>query len=137
MAKSDAELIAGSSRDPGLFAGLFDRHYGAIASFLRRRLERSLADELASEVFWRAFARAGRVVEVERGFDEVDARLDDAAPLGGVITRAGAGGAAAEARVPSSIGPRQRAAMRQQSRPRPGGDPNARYRIRRPISAVS
>ena len=35
-------------RDPGLFAAVFDRHYAAIAGFLRRRVERSLADELAS-----------------------------------------------------------------------------------------
>jgi hypothetical protein len=34
-----------------VFAGLFDRHYEAIARFLGRRLERSLADELAAETF--------------------------------------------------------------------------------------
>jgi DNA-directed RNA polymerase specialized sigma24 family protein len=52
---SDAELISGSLRDPALFAGVFDRHYSAIAGFLRRRVERSLADELAAETFLRAF----------------------------------------------------------------------------------
>ncbi len=57
---SDAELIAASLRDPGLFAGVFDRHYAAIAGFLRRRLERSLADELAAETFLRAFDGRGR-----------------------------------------------------------------------------
>jgi RNA polymerase sigma-70 factor (ECF subfamily) len=115
---TDADLIAASLRDPERFAGVFDRHYAVIAGFLRRRLERSLADELAAETFlrafdgragydvsrvdarpWlfgiatrllsrhrrseerrlRAFARAGRLVGDERGFDEVDARLDAAA----------------------------------------------------------
>ena len=56
---TDAELITASLRDPERFAGVFDRHYAAIAGFLRRRLERSLGDELASETFLRAFdARA-------------------------------------------------------------------------------
>jgi RNA polymerase sigma-70 factor (ECF subfamily) len=112
---TDAELIAASLRDPERFAGVFDRHFAAIAAFLRRRLERSLADELAAETFlrafdcrggydvaradarpWlfgiaarllshhrrseerrlRAFARVGRMAGEERGFDEVDARLD-------------------------------------------------------------
>lgn len=57
---SDAELIAASLRDPEVFAGVFDRHYAAIAAFLRRRLERSLADELAAETFLRAFDGRGR-----------------------------------------------------------------------------
>lgn len=57
---SDAELIGASLRDPERFATVFDRHYAAIAGFLRRRLERSLADELAAETFLRAFdGRAG------------------------------------------------------------------------------
>ena len=55
LVTSDAELISGSLRDPTLFAGVFDRHYPAIAGFLRRRVERSLADELAAETFLRAF----------------------------------------------------------------------------------
>jgi RNA polymerase sigma-70 factor (ECF subfamily) len=117
---TDAELIAASFAEPELFAGVFDRHYTAIAGFLRRRLERTLADDLAAETFlrafdnrrrydparpdarpWlfgiatnllsrhhrneerrlRAFARAGQMVRDERGFDEVDARLDAAATL--------------------------------------------------------
>ena len=43
-----------------MFAGLFDRHYAAVAGFLRRRLERSLADELAAETFLQAFDGRGR-----------------------------------------------------------------------------
>jgi RNA polymerase sigma factor (sigma-70 family) len=52
---SDAELIAASLTDPRVFAGLFDRHYAAVAGFLRRRLELSLADDLAAETFLQAF----------------------------------------------------------------------------------
>lgn len=39
---------------------MFDRHYDAIAAFLRRRVERALADELASETFLRAFGARAR-----------------------------------------------------------------------------
>ena len=52
---TDAELIAASLIDPERFAALFERHYDSIAGFLRRRLEPSLADELAAETFLRAF----------------------------------------------------------------------------------
>jgi RNA polymerase sigma-70 factor (ECF subfamily) len=69
LVSSDAELIAASLREPGVFAGVFDRHYAAVAGFLRRRLERSLADELAAETFLRAFDGRGRY-DVSR----VDAR---------------------------------------------------------------
>jgi RNA polymerase sigma factor (sigma-70 family) len=60
VVSSDAELIAASLGDPPVFAGLFDRHYAAVAGFLRRRLERSLADELAAETFLQAFDGRGR-----------------------------------------------------------------------------
>ncbi|MDW5598694.1 RNA polymerase sigma factor [Conexibacter stalactiti] len=53
--ETDGELIAASCADPRAFAAVFDRHYDAIAAFLRRRLERALADELASETFLQAF----------------------------------------------------------------------------------
>ena len=115
---TDAELITASLVDSERFAGVFDHHYATIAAFLRRRVERSLADELAAETFlrafdgrarydvscpnarpWlfgiatrvlsrhrrgeerrlRAFARASRLVVEERGFEEVDDRLDAAA----------------------------------------------------------
>jgi RNA polymerase sigma factor (sigma-70 family) len=57
---SDAELIHASRLEPEAFAPVFDRHYPAIAGFLRRRLDRSLADELAAETFVLAFAARGR-----------------------------------------------------------------------------
>jgi RNA polymerase sigma-70 factor (ECF subfamily) len=59
LTSSDGELIAASLADPRLFAGVFDRHYKAVAGFLRRRLERSLADDLAAETFLRAFDGRG------------------------------------------------------------------------------
>lgn len=67
---SDAELIAGSVEDPSSFASVFDRHYDAIARYLSRRLERSLAEQLAGEVFIRAFAQR----------ESYDLRYPDAAP---------------------------------------------------------
>jgi RNA polymerase sigma-70 factor (ECF subfamily) len=39
-----------------MFAAIFDRHYDAIARYLRRRVGATLGDELASETFLRAFA---------------------------------------------------------------------------------
>jgi RNA polymerase sigma-70 factor (ECF subfamily) len=133
LVSSDAELIAASLEAPRVFAGVFDRHYAAVAGFLRRRLERSLADELAAETFlqafdgrgrydvsradarpWlfgiasnllarhrrdeerrlRAFARAGRMLEEERGLDDADGRLDAAAAapeLAAALASLGAG----------------------------------------------
>jgi RNA polymerase sigma factor (sigma-70 family) len=57
---TDAELIEASMRTPEVFAGLVDRHGSAITGFLRRRLNRDLADELAAETFLRAFDARGR-----------------------------------------------------------------------------
>jgi RNA polymerase sigma-70 factor (ECF subfamily) len=56
----DGDAIAASLHEPARFAGVFDRHYEEISSYLRRRAGRNLAEELASETFVRAFAaRAG------------------------------------------------------------------------------
>lgn len=57
MQESDRELIAQSRDQPEAFTEVFDRHYAAISDYLRRRLEPSIADELASEVFLVAFRR--------------------------------------------------------------------------------
>jgi RNA polymerase sigma factor (sigma-70 family) len=57
---SDAKLIAASLEDPDAFAAVFDRHYPLVAGFFRRRLDRSIADELAAETFLRAFDARGR-----------------------------------------------------------------------------
>jgi RNA polymerase sigma-70 factor (ECF subfamily) len=50
---SDAQLIAAG---PAEFEQLFDRHHARIHGWLRRRLDAGLAEELAAEVFVRAWA---------------------------------------------------------------------------------
>jgi RNA polymerase sigma-70 factor (ECF subfamily) len=54
---NDAESIERSLSDGVAFAGLFDRHYGAIHRFLVGRVGPDLADDLASETFAVAFRR--------------------------------------------------------------------------------
>jgi RNA polymerase sigma-70 factor (ECF subfamily) len=53
----DGEAIAASLVDPPAFGVIFERHFGAIHGYLRRRLDRQLADELASQTFLVAFDR--------------------------------------------------------------------------------
>jgi RNA polymerase sigma-70 factor, ECF subfamily len=55
----DGELIAGSVREPSMFAGIFDRHYGELHRYLRRQVGTDLAADLAAETFVTAFARRG------------------------------------------------------------------------------
>ena len=54
---SDADAIVASQVTPERFALVFDRHYPAIQGYLRRRIERSSADDLAAETFIVAFRR--------------------------------------------------------------------------------
>jgi RNA polymerase sigma-70 factor (ECF subfamily) len=54
---NDAESIERSLSDGVAFAGVFDRHYGAIHRFLSGRVGPDLADDLASETFAVAFRR--------------------------------------------------------------------------------
>jgi len=56
---SDADVIRSSLADAGEFAAIFDRHFPAIFRFLRGRLGRELAEDLASETFVVAFRRRG------------------------------------------------------------------------------
>jgi RNA polymerase sigma-70 factor (ECF subfamily) len=60
LSESDGELIAAACADPHAFTAVFDRHYDAIAGWLRRRVERALADELAAETFLQAFGARER-----------------------------------------------------------------------------
>jgi DNA-directed RNA polymerase specialized sigma24 family protein len=53
---TDGETIAASLREPARFAAVFDHHHGEISTYLARRVDRGLAEELASETFVRAFA---------------------------------------------------------------------------------
>ncbi len=57
---SDGEMISASLADPRAFGVVFERHFGAIHGYLRRRLDRELADELASQTFLVAFDRRER-----------------------------------------------------------------------------
>ena len=51
----DGEAIAASLEDPRAFGVIFERHFDVIHGYLRRRLDRTLADELASQTFLVAF----------------------------------------------------------------------------------
>jgi RNA polymerase sigma factor (sigma-70 family) len=57
MMNTDAAAITASVDDASAFMAIFERHFDAIASYLRRRLEPAIADELAAEVFTTAFSR--------------------------------------------------------------------------------
>lgn len=73
----DGEAITASLADPPAFGIVFERHFEAIHGYLRRRLDRQLADELASQTFLVAFDRRA-------GFDS---RRGDSRPwLFGIAT---------------------------------------------------
>jgi RNA polymerase sigma-70 factor (ECF subfamily) len=54
---SDAEVIRSSLAEAGAFAVIFDRHFPAVFRFLRGRIGRQLAEDLAAETFSVAFVR--------------------------------------------------------------------------------
>ena len=56
---SDAELIAGSLRQPDCFAAIFDRHGDAILRFACARLGPDIGEEVTAETFLAAFGRRG------------------------------------------------------------------------------
>lgn len=64
---TDAQLIAAG---PEAFEQLFERHHARIHGWLRRRLPAATAEDLAAEVFERAWA----------GRDRYDAQVGDATP---------------------------------------------------------
>lgn len=65
-APSDGEVIAASTRDPARFGLIFERHHSTIYSYLRHRVGRDEAADLAAETFVKAFhARARYDVERE------------------------------------------------------------------------
>jgi RNA polymerase sigma factor (sigma-70 family) len=57
---SDAELILASQEEPEVFEVLFDRHFDTVYRFLVARVGPDDAEDLASEVFVRAFAARHR-----------------------------------------------------------------------------
>jgi RNA polymerase sigma factor (sigma-70 family) len=56
----DAEAIAASLSEPRAFVAVFDRHFDAIHGYLRRRVGKEIADELAAETFAQAFEHRKR-----------------------------------------------------------------------------
>jgi len=52
-----APSIADSVNDPPAFAAVFDQHFGAVHSYIARRVGRELAGDLASQCFTVAFER--------------------------------------------------------------------------------
>lgn len=64
---SDAEIIQRSLIEPHRFESVFDRHYGTIYRYIARRLDSPGADDLASEVFLRAFDHRDRFVAATHG----------------------------------------------------------------------
>src|SRR3954447_14617429 len=57
MGETDAAAIRASLVDGDAFVGVVDRHFDEISRYLRRRVSREIADELAADVFTTAFAR--------------------------------------------------------------------------------
>jgi RNA polymerase sigma-70 factor (ECF subfamily) len=54
---SDAIVVERSLSDATAFSSIFERHFDAVYAYARRRLGRSLAEEIAAETFVRAFDR--------------------------------------------------------------------------------
>jgi RNA polymerase sigma factor (sigma-70 family) len=75
--RSDSEAIAASLSDPRAFGVIFERHFGAILRYLRRRLDDQPAEEATAQTFFVAFDQRGRF----------DGRWSDARPwLFGIAT---------------------------------------------------
>jgi RNA polymerase sigma factor (sigma-70 family) len=58
--ETDAAILAASRGEPSRFAEIFDRHFDAIYSYLRRRLGGQLAEDLTADVFEHAFRARAR-----------------------------------------------------------------------------
>jgi RNA polymerase sigma factor (sigma-70 family) len=52
---SDAEVLARSAVEPSAFAMLYERHHVAVRRYVARRVGSEAGDDLAAEVFTRAF----------------------------------------------------------------------------------
>ena len=59
-ARTDADIIAASWRDPERFEEIYQRHYRSIYRYLLLRVGANDAADLANEVFIRAFSRRRR-----------------------------------------------------------------------------
>jgi DNA-directed RNA polymerase specialized sigma24 family protein len=54
---TDSEVIAASGADPEAFRDLFERHFPVLVRYLRRRVGKETAEDLAVETFVLAFRR--------------------------------------------------------------------------------
>jgi RNA polymerase sigma-70 factor (ECF subfamily) len=54
---SDAQALRRSLTDPRAFGVIFERHFDAVYGYARRRVGADVAEEIATEVFTRAFDR--------------------------------------------------------------------------------
>jgi RNA polymerase sigma factor (sigma-70 family) len=52
---TDRELIVASRENPKMFIALFDRHFDSVHRYLRRRVGKDIADDLAAQTFTEAF----------------------------------------------------------------------------------
>lgn len=59
-AQSDSEAIAASLAEPRAFGIIFERHFGAILRYLRRRLDDQRAEEATAQTFLVAFDERAR-----------------------------------------------------------------------------
>ena len=59
-AQPDAEVVAESLGNPARFAVLYERHGRRVVRYLARRVGSGAAEDLAAEVFVRAFRARGR-----------------------------------------------------------------------------
>jgi RNA polymerase sigma-70 factor (ECF subfamily) len=58
--RTDGEAIAASLREPRAFGVVFERHFGVILRYLRRRLDDQPAEEAAAQTFFVAFDQRER-----------------------------------------------------------------------------
>lgn len=58
--QTDGEAIAASLVEPRAFGVVFERHFGAILRYLRRRLDDQPAEEATAQTFFVAFDERGR-----------------------------------------------------------------------------
>jgi RNA polymerase sigma-70 factor (ECF subfamily) len=65
--RTDGEAIAASLSEPRAFGLVFERHFGSILRYLRRRLDDRQAEEATAQTFFVAFDERGRF---DRGRDD-------------------------------------------------------------------
>jgi RNA polymerase sigma factor (sigma-70 family) len=58
--RTDGEAIAASLSEPRAFGVVFERHFGTILRYLRRRLDDQRAEEATAQTFFVAFDERGR-----------------------------------------------------------------------------